>query len=275
MYRFTARILSVVFILSLSIQAPGQAPASAPNPNPTWQNGVSGLRHLAVDSLIEHLSVYIENDQALSYWSDIPSKLSTPTQVVLDAELLIAQIKEGLEKVRASHHATEIFILHTHPKESIRSVYQRSPSSSSISISDGSLTLPPSRTDLDFIFSIKQHLHRLSYFELYQITQLSGVVVDPVGLYFFRTFSDHSERKQISNLLGIAYEEPPTDLEAEMNYSLNINKAFNASVESWIDFNKSQNLSFAPSELVQHYFQKLQVAYVNYHIGFLLRFTPY
>lgn len=256
-------IIALVVGLSLSTQAQNQS----------WLEGVSGLRHLAVTSLVEHLSIYIVNDQGQSYWAEVPSKIATATQVVVDAELLLAQIKFGLQKVKASQNKTEIFILHTHPKESIRSIYQRSHSSNKSQ--SWALTLPPSRTDLDFIFSMNQHLQNLDYYERYQITQVSGVVVDPVGLYFFRTFLNVSEREQNLTRLGIVYEEPPADLEAEMSYNRAINKTFNAAVDEWIGFNKSHNPDSDSSALAHHHFQKLQATYANYTIGFLLEYETF
>ncbi len=240
------------------------------NEDKNWTKGIEDLRHLANTSPIEHMSIFIRNDQGQSVWMDIRPKGATAAQIVVDPDQLTASVKEALDRIGAHHSKSQVFILHTHPKASIEAIYSRSTPKKQ----DWSVTLPPSRTDLDFIYSLDMHFERIGFFKRYNLDRALGVVVDPTGLYFFRTFLNLEERDLNLSELGLVYIPPPADFEEEGFFYKRSNEKFNQAVGQWSDFHKACHRICDALEQDKA-FRKLKAMYSSHLIGFPLEFRPF
>lgn len=194
----------------------------------------------------------------LSSWVDVVVDEATDVAVWMNVKKTLNNINEYLKSIshcKGSNHT--FYLLHTHPKKSIKKNYKKSKL-----FNDGykvnwsqPLTVPPSMSDLGLIITFNSILKESIVNEVE--FNLIGAVVDPANIYFYRTFKKGEAKMLFPEVEVIDFSILDNE-ERSLQYD-NLTKEIESSAAMM-----STQLNSDPENILNT-FETLQKAYVKYN----------
>jgi hypothetical protein len=248
----------------------------------SWVEGIDLLRQSALTSDTEDVMAYIYVNEEIGVWVTPMTTEKLTARVSIDLQSLIAQISSSVEEIkRRTQEITSIKIcfIHTHPLAAVTAYLKDPRHRNDIYRSDvepkfnTKFTVPPSRTDIPTGLAVSNEVSKqLLELGLTNNIKVIGVVVDPVGIYYFRQFTDDNLKFRLFPSLKNVPNFSDLDQE-EQNFRAPImDKEFFKRKVEWTTFVNQSNAD--PKDLLHSpiYFE-LQKFYASYADSTQLRFT--
>ena len=191
---------------------------------------------------------------------------SSETIVWMDVGKTIKNINKYFEaKINCSEIKYTIYLMHTHPKESIKNNYLKSNLFNSDYVVDwnNDVTIPPSISDLSIINRFSSILAESIVANIN--FSLIGVVVDPTGLYFYRVLLDDEIMNEFPSLEIIDFSSMDNE-EYEIQFS-NLVKEIEGAGSNWSTLFNSKlgDVKTAYNELRKSYAKyRFKIDFVKY-----------
>ncbi len=239
-------MLKFIFLMLLFLQTN----AFAQN---MWSQGVQQLKADALYSTKETVAIFVGNCRDEGLWHFPNSALTNSASVFVKSE----EVLSALSIFARSHpgeHKVCIYLAHTHPLQTALSILKANQdkvpfkNSPPLNITNGLITMPPSRPDLFALKRLEKNLEQdlkrnskesSSSLEL-TIQKLMGLVIDPSGIYTYQNLNDSDGHQALFPTIDFSFSYDEMDNEALILWTQDLEELLFKKQAWWIlDLNQA------------------------------------
>lgn len=240
-------------------------------PPQDWRAGLDDMYVSADVGVVEKFGVFIKSKSGEGRWIFPKPKSQSATRLRIDKNSLLISIAQQIETMKPSaDEEVSICVAHTHPRLSIIGLINQEVKGGELNGNvdfDQPLTMPPSLDDVWAFHDWQKMAKKLNHSKV----KIYGLVIDPVGLYTYRYFSNRREREDLFPRFSGVLPYNEMDLADQHDYDLKATRDLSHADSSWIK-KVNNDHSHDPEFHESPEYSYMQESYAAYGHGVLLTF---